>query len=142
MLITGFRLGILAVTFYFSLQMYSSDYFFQSFSLLQYFQKPFPHRHFAHMWITGHSLSSVFYVMIIPYRKATEMKKEIDHPKLLRLQEERIKLLETVISAQEEELSLLRELVKQLEEKTGVQEEYIAKLHGLLRDPGPSKDED
>ena len=70
------------------------------------------------------------------------MKKEIDHHKLLHLQEERIKLLETVISAQEKELALLRELVKQLEEKTGVQEEYIAKLQGLLRDPGLSRDED
>lgn len=70
------------------------------------------------------------------------MKKETDHPKLLRLQEERIKLLETVISAQEEELALLRELVKQLEEKNGVQKQYIAKLQGLLRDLGLSGDGD
>lgn len=72
----------------------------------------------------------------------TEMKKEKDYPKLLHQQEERIKLLETVISAQEKELTLLRELVKQLEEKNGIQEQYIARLQGLLRDLGLSENED
>lgn len=80
--------------------------------------------------------------MIIPYRKVAKMKMEKDHYKLLRLQDERIQQLETIISSQEEEITLLRELAEQLKEKSGIQEQYIAKLHGLLRELGLSGNED
>lgn len=70
------------------------------------------------------------------------MKMEKDHYKLLRLQDERIQQLETIISSQEEEITLLRELAEQLKEKSGIQEQYIAKLHGLLRELGLSGNED
>lgn len=70
------------------------------------------------------------------------MKKEKDHYKLLRLQDERIQQLETIISSQEEEIALLRELTEQLKEKGGIQEQYITKLHGLLRELGLSGNED
>ena len=70
------------------------------------------------------------------------MKKGKDHYKLLRLQDERIQQLETIISSQEEEIALLRELAEQLKEKSGIQEEYITKLHGLLRELGLSGNED
>ena len=46
------------------------------------------------------------------------MKKGKDHYKLLRLQDERIQQLETIISSQKEEIALLRELAEQLKEKT------------------------
>lgn len=70
------------------------------------------------------------------------MKMEKDHYKLLRLQDERIQQLETIVSSQEEEITLLRELAEQLKEKSGIQEQYIAKLHGLLRELGLSGNED
>lgn len=70
------------------------------------------------------------------------MKKGNDHYKLLRLQDERIQQLETIISSQEEEIALLQELAEQLKEKSEIQEQYIAKLHGLLRELGLSRNED
>ena len=70
------------------------------------------------------------------------MKKGNDHYKLLRLQDERIQQLETIISSQEEEIALLQELAEQLKEKSEIQERYIAKLHGLLRELGLSRNED
>ena len=80
--------------------------------------------------------------MIIPYRKVTKMKKEKDHYKLLRLQDERIQQLETIISSQKEEITLLRELAEQLKEKSKIQEQYITKLHGPLWELGLSGNED
>lgn len=70
------------------------------------------------------------------------MKKGKDHYKLLRLQDERIQQLETIISSQKEEIALLRELAEQLKEKSKIQEQYITKLHGLLRELGLSGNED